>query len=299
MDKIIKKQLEEMFAIHLNLKLVDTVDGDKLFSSPSMKQNFLLSIKQTSRTKPIYNEIKSLVNKGLVVPCFKHKGFFSNLKYQFFYDRNEKMIAGFFHPEKKKVYVLVDNEMNKFGFASNDLLASTTIHECMHLFSNINKTKFNSIFMSDLRKFYFEVFDEIFKLKSKPKGLDNIIKFINRFETLSNFNINKELTNYYNLLLNNLKEYSKLDENDFMLQLTNYIVPIKIFFLSFSAFMNSYNKYQSIFIAISHAYQKAFGNKNNITAEFQELISTSEPICVLSEMDPRNSKIIQAFKKFS
>jgi len=209
------------------------------------------------------------------------------------------MIAGFFHPEKKKVYIMVDNETNAFGFASNNLLASTTIHECMHLFSNLNPTKFMGIFKNDLKKFYFNIFKQIFKLNSVPKDLDKIIKFISRFETMKEFSVNKILTDYFNLLNKYLKPYSKLEENDFMLTLTNYIVPIKIFFLSFSSFMNSYNNYQATFIPIGLAYQNVFGGKNDYTSEFQELISTSEPICVLSEIKPTYPKIIQAFKKFS
>lgn len=294
-----KRQLEEMFAFHVNLQLADTVDGKKLYTSKSLKTNFLLSINQTSRTKPIFKELEILVHKGLVVPCFKHKGIFSSIKYRFFGNKNEKLIAGFFHPEKGKVFILIDNNMSKFGFASNDILSSTTIHECMHLFSYLNKRKFMSVFLPDLKKFYFEVFKQIFKLKSKPKDLDTIIKFISRFETIKNFNMNKELTKYYNLLKDVLKDYSMLDENSFMRVLTNYIVPIKIYFLSFSAFMNSYNKYQMIFMSIGRAYEKALGGKNKYTTEFQELISTSEPICVWSEIKPKNSKVTRVFKKFT
>ena len=299
MDDYIKKSLEEMFAYHINLILVDKIDGKKLYTSDSLKKNFILSIEQTGRTSGIFQQIEELVNKGVIVPCFKHKGFFNNLRFQFFGSKDDKIVAGFFYPETKKVYIMIDNSLNKFGFTSNDILASTTVHECIHLFSNANKAKFMSIFMSDLRKFYYEVFNGIFKLKSVPKNLDNVIKYISKFETAKNFNINKTLTEYYNLLKVSFKDISKMEENDFMRTLTNYIVPIKIYFMSFPAFMSSYKKYESIFIPIAQAYQKAFSGKNTCTMEFQELISTSEPICVLSEIKPKNSKIKQVFKKFT
>ena len=296
MDDYIRK---EMFAYHTGLELADNVDGEKLYTSNSLKRNFVLSIKETARTAGIYPQIEELVNKGSIIPCFKRKGFFGNLKFQFFGSKDDKMIAGFFYPETKKVYIMIDNSINKFGFASNDILASTTLHECMHLFSHKNKAKFMSIFFSDLRKFYYEVFNGIFKLNGVPKNLDKVINFISKFETARNFNINKVLTDYYNLLLVSFKNDSKLEENDFMRTLTNYIVPIKIYFMSFPAFMRSYDKYEAIFIPIGQAYEKALGGKNKYTMEFQELVSTSEPICVLSEIKPRNSKILQAFKKFA
>ena len=69
--------------------------------------------------------------------------------------------------------------------------------------------------------------------------------------------------------------------------------------MSFPSFMRSYDKYEAIFIPIGQAYEKALGGKNKYTMEFQELVSTSEPICVLSAIKPSNSKILQAFKKFA
>ena len=54
------------------------------------------------------------------------------------------MIAGFFYPETKKVYIMIDNSINKFGFASNDILASTetTLEDILEYISiEINNKK--------------------------------------------------------------------------------------------------------------------------------------------------------------
>ena len=289
------ENIQELFAPPIGLKLVDVVDGMKLYSSAKLMKKFLLAFEKSSRGSDKVDIIDKLMKKGLIIPCFRSKGMLKFLKHKMFGSQDSKAIMGMYHLENKRVYVLIDNNATIFGTSSNDLLVSTTLHEAMHLAAGRNMKTFLKVMMPTLRKYYSEAFKQIFALKSVP-DIDKIIYHLASYENPKKINTNKKLTEYYNLLYDTFKPQTKLEEKPFRLQLQNYIVSMKIFFVSFPTFVRSYRKWQGIFMELNHAYEKTFGKRNTYTSPFQELVSVSEVACVMAEMksnDPRVKSILK------
>lgn len=289
------ENLNELFAPPVGLKLVDVVDGMKLYSSAKMFKKFLLAFEKSSRGKDKVQLIDNMMKKGMLVPCFKSKGIFKFLKHKAFGSADSKSIMGMYHLESKRVYVIIDNNSTVFGTSSNDELVSTTLHELMHLSAGKNMKGFLKVMMPTFRQYYSEAFAQIFSLKSVP-NIDNIIYHIATYEDPRKVNTNKKLTEYYNLLYDTFVNHTQLDGKAFRLQLQNYIVSMKIFIVSFSSFVRSYRKWGSIFTELNNSYVKTFGKRNTYTTPFQELISVSEVACVMAEMRSTDARVKSILK---
>ncbi|MGD2072244.1 MAG: hypothetical protein PVG65_02000 [Candidatus Thorarchaeota archaeon] len=291
------KNINELFSLPVGLEVEAVIGGIKLYSSKKLKKSFLLSFEKSGRGRPIHKSVKKLVNKGIINPCYKSKNVLRLLVHKTF-GAEQKTILGFYHMPTRRIYVLIDNNINIFGSASNDLLVSTTMHESMHLLAGRKRRKFLSIFMPILIKFYSNFFKEVFQLKRNPnkKGVEKIIKFLSRFENANSRQINKELTKYHKILEKEFLSSTRLDEDKFKRTLIDYIVVTKVYLSSFAVFTRIYKKYTHIFGPLHKTYPKTFGLSNKYTTEFQELINPSEIICVFSEMKSTNSKIRRAFK---
>jgi hypothetical protein len=289
------ENLNELFAPPVGLKLVDVVDGMKLYSSAKMFKKFLLAFEKSSRGKDKVELIDKMMQKGLVVPCFKSKGIFKFLKHKAFGSADSKSIMGLYHLESKRVYVIIDNNSTVFGTSSNDELVSTTLHEIMHLSAGTDMKGYLKIMMPTLREYYSAAFTAIFALKSVP-NIDNIIYHIATYEDPRKVNTNKKLSEYYHLLFDTFSEYTQLDGTAFKLKLQDYIVSMKIFMVSLTAFVRSYRKWSSMFTELNNAYVSTFGSRNTYTTPFQELVSVSEVACVMAEMRSTDSRVKSILK---
>jgi len=207
----------------------------------------------------------------------------------------DKDILGFYHMKQKRVFILIDNNVNYIGTAKNDIIASTTMHECVHLYADRMKGKFLSTFKSELERFYNSYLCRVFELKKKP-NIIKIVNFISKFEYNRVTNMNKQLITYYYLLEKELKPYTKLNDSEFTKLLTRYIVQIKLSLTQFSTFLREYKNNRDIFTPLYKAYKEAFGKRNTVSGVFQELASVSEVICILSEIRPTYPKIKKMFK---
>jgi len=293
------KKLQELFSLPIGLKTVAIIDGQKFFSSDKLKQTFIQTFENSGRGKPIADDIKKMVESGLITPCYLHKGLFKFILHRSF-GGSSKTIMGFYHKESKKVYVLIDNEVNIFGVGSTNRLAATTMHECMHLLAGTNPSAFLSIFKSLLTAYYSVAFSFIFKIKSiEQTSVQRIFKFLIDFETESDFSINKKLGDYFRLLEKEFRPQSSLDETQFRRLLTDYIVSLKILLTNFQVFVRVAGKYMHILTPLQNSYERAFGEKNVYTTAIQELIYPSEIACVYAEMKPTSSFIQKAFKAMS
>jgi len=290
------KHLEELFAPPIGLELEAVVDGQKFYSSKKLKEAYIKSMGASGRATHIFKQVEKLVmKKELIVPCYLSKNMFRLFKHKFFGGADDKSIVGFYHMIQKRVFILIDNSVSIVGTAKNDEIASTTMHECVHLYADRMKSKFYGTFKQELERFYISYFSRLFQLKTKP-NVKRVIKFISSFEYKRSEQINKSLTKYYYLLEKTVKPHSQLDEKDFVAILQTYIVSIKLSLMNFTTFTRMYRDYKVVYGPIDRAYQEAFGKRNVFTTPYQELSSVSEVICVLSEMRPTYSKIKKMFK---
>lgn len=293
------KNLEELFALPIKPTVEAVIDGQKFYSSPSLKKAFMKSIGSSGRTASIYKPVEKLVmSKKIIVPCFLSKNMFRFFTHKMFGSPEDKSTLAFYHMVQKRVFVLIDNAITSFGTGQNDELASTTVHECVHLYAHRMTKKFYKTFKEELDRYYISYFSIVFELKSKPK-LDKLYKFLAAYEYQRGYQMNKQLSNYYRLLEKLLMPHSKMDELKFKSTLTDLIVVIKVYLMSFEAFARMYRQYMHILGPLDRAYRDAFGKRNKFTTPYQELSAASEIISVFSEIKPTNSKIKRMFKELA
>ncbi len=293
------KYLEELFALPIGLELETTVDGQKFYSSQKLKEAYLKSMGSSGRASQIFKQVESLVmKKRLIVPCYLSKNMFRFFVHKIIGRKENKSILAFYHIKQRRVFILIDNNVSPVGTAQNDFIASTTMHECVHLYAHRMKDKFLKTFKEELDRFYISYFSRVFQLKTKP-DVTNVVKFISGFEYQRSEQINKQLASYYYLLEKTLKSHTQLNEKDFVQMLQAYIVSIKLSLMNFTTFVRMFRQYKAIYGPLDRAYREAFGKRNTFTTSYQELASVSEVVSVLSEMRPTHPKIKKMFKEMA
>jgi hypothetical protein len=294
-----EQQLDEFFSVPVGLKEVDNIYGFKVYSSDRLVKAYLEAINRSGRGNQVYPPIEKLVKQKKIMPIYHIKGILRFLAHKMFGSPEDKAILGFYHMGVKRVYIMIDNNISVFGHAKNDEIASTTIHECQHLFADMNRSKFMSIFNEQIYRYYTSAFSRIFQLNTIPKKeISNIINFIGKFEGESLNKVTQKLDSYIKAI-QPLQEYSTLNQQEFNKRMNDITLIIRIFTERFDLFLKIYRKYTHIFGPLDRAYRDAFGKRNLYTTPYQELISLSEVICVLSEIKPGDPKIKQGFKTFS
>jgi len=287
-----KTNLSELFALPIGMKEVAKIEGISLLSNDNLKTKFSIAMSKMDKTKPISSTIDKLVKNESFLPCFLSKGIFKLLKFKIFdpHDivlRDLKHTVGFFDLYTKKIYILIDNNVNLIGYASNKELADTTIHECIHMVSMKKQSQFLKIFGTELRSFYSYILDNIFKVKTRtnPKDIERIIEYIHKNYELTLSRSNKVLVDYYKLLDSIFSKNSSLDNDKFYKTLNDYIVIIKVYWKNVNAFYSLQRNFRHILSPIYSAYKEVFNIRMKYTA-IQELIAPSECICILSGEDP-------------
>ncbi len=289
-------EIQELIAAPISLSLETVIDGTKFYSSDSLKRKFIAAFAKSSKGSHIVNEMEKLVEKKLVLPCYKSKNLFSFIKKKLTAD-SDKYIMGFYHVYEKRVVVLIENSVSIFGTAANNELVSTTMHECMHLAAGRNLPKFIQAFYKNLVLYYSNFISDYFKIdKVSPKKIAELIKYIAIMEKRGPTYANKNLGNYFRKLESLFASDTNLDEQDFNERLTNMIVAMKLFIVHLPSLMKNARKYAMLFTSLNQAYLQAFGKKNIYTTPLQELISLSEVACVLAEMNAQDPSIKKIFK---
>lgn len=290
-----EEQLQELFSIPKGLEPAYQIDNLTFYSSDKLKKNFVIAFMKSSKGKHIAKQIDSLVEKGIVIPCYKSKNILSFIKHKLTSDN--KYIMAFYSVQDKKVVVIIDNSSTIFGTSSNNELTSTTMHECMHLAAGRHLNKFIKVFYPKLVEYYSAFFSDYFEIENISKNkIGEIIKFMAIFEKRGPSYANSKLADYYRLIESLFVADSKLEEGEFRTRLTSMVVATKLFILSMNSLMRNARKFSMVFTSLNRAYQKAFGENNKYTTPIQELVSLSEVACVLSEMKPLDPTIKKLFQ---
>lgn len=290
-----KDKLQELFSTPTSLIPEITISGTTFYSSKKLKDSFIVAFGKSSKGKHVYSQISILIQKNLILPCYKSKNILSFIKHKLT-QSPDKYILAFYNLKEKKVIVLIDNNISIFGTASNNELTSTTLHECMHLVAGINLSKFIQIFKPYLQKYYSTFFGNYLSLKEISKtDIDKVIKFIAKYEKHGPSYANKDLSNYFKFLYELFSTKSNLTDQELQARLTNFIIATKLFIVSMPTLLRNKSRFNSIFTFLDNSYQEAFGKRNTYTTPIQEAISLSEVACVLAEMrskDPVVKKLL-------
>lgn len=286
-EKQLTNLQQEVFILPTGLKEVARLDDAPLYGSDKLNKKYLEALADQDKTKNSLKKIESLLNKGLIIPCFLEKGILHHIGWRIFGPAGVKAIAGFFNPGDERIFILISNDANIFTYVSNKFLASLTAHELSHRAAFKDANKFYQTFRNELIVFYKELFSDIFKIDKKKlddKAVFNIIKFLFQYIEMSVGQVSsKALIQYSQLIKNEFKGLSGLKHEQFEIMADDYIQIIGIFLKDINYFFSSIENFSHILSPIYRAYKQALDMKNNSTVCIQELIYPSEVIALLSE----------------
>lgn len=288
---------QELFALPFNTYQVADIEGAKLWTSNTLKRRFCEAMSDTSKTSPIGPDIKKMVDKDVIIPCFMNKSILRLFLFKVFAAAGDKATLGFYLQNKNKIFLLIDNNIT-FGFASNKRLADLTIHETMHMACNTLKYRYVNIFKDEFMKYYSAFLKEYFNTKGDiSKIAKNYYEFLFRefeFREVTMSQLPKFLESYYKTLLP-LKRYSQDDELKFEKKLANLINYIRLYFKDMNEFIRSVRTNVDIFRSLYRGYTVGLKLRDARSLFVQELFFPSEVICVYSETGDL-TKVYKAFK---
>jgi len=293
--------LDERFFLNKSedLKPALNFEGKELYTSEYLKDLYERSILDSKYGKVIYNEIKELLDRDIIVPVWVEKSFLKRTFIKIFGIADPiHSIGAFYSKEDNKIYIFVDNNINVFSWALDDKFVSLTIHEGVHLVSGNKPQRFFSLFKNEFMEFYKNFFYDFFNIPKNLKvDLKRIVEYTYSLERsyLRSFNPKEYKKILTNTFLKNFEKDSdeykktlfKINKITFMI----YRVTRDQLFVAKNAFL-----FLDIKKNLMNSYKKTFGMKPPKDVLFyQECFYPSEIISILSEMKI-TPKIIRAFK---
>ena len=292
------KNVTELFAPPVGADVVARIDGEPYYGSERLSLNFLESMRESSHAKPLYDTIEKLVSSGNIVPCWMNKNILKLIKFRVTASESVKNGVAFFVPKTNKVFVLIDNNINKWGFASNNWIAIITIHEMCHLLAKKKPSAFISTYSPILKEYYSYLFKRIFQLESLP-DTSKFVKFLFKNFELVDYVKLSNLNKYYELIME-WKDDSAFDAGQYQGMAFLLINCIKIRHINFNAWYMNISNFDPVLKPMSQAYEDLIGNvfKGVNTNVFQELDVPSEVIAIMSEVkSPYYSNILKGLKQ--
>jgi len=278
--------LQEFFALPVAPRVVAILDNMPLYGSHTLNFSFLYSMSKVDKLKPVIDQIKRLVSEKIIIPCWLNRGVLKIRKFIINEKGGIKSILGFYVSDSKQVYILLDNQISKWGFAPNNAMADLLVHECVHMYADRFQNKFFEVFQEDLVNFYYNYFNKVFSLGDKSvKEINDIVRFL--FYTVekkvANGFTNSLLKRYNDVLVENLKKYSDLKLPEFNERVSRYILVMKLYSKGLDTFLTSASKFTDVLGPMKGVYKEVFGGIPD-TIHIQELFLCSEVMAIASEI---------------
>jgi len=298
-----QKKVNEIFAAPRgDLKIVANFGGIKVHTSQTLVEKFLKAMSKNSRTAPIASVLLKLIQNKEFMPCYLTDKVLKTLL-----RKQPPEFKGYVGMSMGKyIFVFVDNDTNIFGFASNEQLAITTLHELIHKSAEKFPKQFYQTFIPELTLFYKNYWANIFSLqkdKIKDKDIQNIIEFL--FNTTENNKRNNSvLSTYNNMLLNLCVNITTLNNKQIQTLIKEYIVLIKLIWKGMDS--NNPTLIEKVILdsrhlinPLYHSYKNSFGITVKHIKElcYQELYAPSEVISLPALIKQPNPKIYKLIKK--
>ncbi len=159
-----QKYLNEFLSIPTGLELIADIDDILLYTSDSLKEKFSKELSINPITKNGYDLLLKLIDKERLIPCWTNKSFIGNVLIRLIGNEN---ILGLFIPKFNKIFIVMNANINIFGFTNNELLANVTIHECCHMSAANSKVIFLNIWEKELTTYYANFFRLLLDVKKE------------------------------------------------------------------------------------------------------------------------------------
>ena len=297
-------QITELFAAPRGtLHLVVNYGGVKIYTSSVLKQNFIKAMSKSSRTAPVVSTMVKLMGKGEFVPCYLT-------------DRILKTILKKQPPEfkgyagqtiGKYILVFVDNDTNIFGFASNNDLSITSLHELIHKASHQFPKQFYQTFKSELTAYYKNYWSQLFMVTKDgldDKTVQRMVEFIYINLETKGIKSNKLLVEYHKMLLETFKDITVLPAEKLQKMVTDYIVLVKIIWKGMmsgapSLITKAVFANRQIIVPLYASYKTTFGINVKHIKElcYQELYAPSEVISLPALIKRPSQKVYKMVNK--
>lgn len=293
-----QEPVEEFLAVPLNTKLIATIDGQKLYTSDNLKIQFLRAMGKNKKIAPVLTSVAKLIKKGRLNICWKTRNPISFAFTKLFKDKkHQDQILGFYWPEKDKMYIMVDANVNLIGYATNSSLVELVLHEAMHMSADSMRMPFYKLFENELTAYYTSYFSTLFVTgKADIKKEVKLIYTYIAKEKFKSTSFNTYLKKYAELLYESFKPHT-IDEAQFNNNLKDYMGLLIIYLRDPNAFMSVYYNHPNIMRPLYTSYNaiEKLPSKGVRFLAIQETISPDEVIAIWSEYTKNLSKIYKAF----
>lgn len=284
------QNLNEFLSIPTGLELIADIDDLQLYSSDSLKEKFIKELSENKISKNSSDLLSKLVYGEKLFPCWTQKSFLGNLFFKVFAHEN---ILGLYVPSFNKIFIVMNANINSFGFSDNDMLAKVSIHECCHMSAANSKSNFLKLWEDELTTYYTSFFKILFQIVDPEllKKLPAIAKafytdIYNSFEHSTNFQNSsgkaklwsKIFSKYSPELISNSKRSA--EELNSIVDILNLFA--RAFFENINYLIQNYQKFKVIWIPLFLSYKSLKIPTIPQTMPCQELFYPSEVICVLS-----------------
>lgn len=302
MDEQIK-QITELFAAPRgNVKLVANFGGVNIYTSTTLKLNFHKAMLKTSRVAPIAKTIHKLMDKGEFFVCYLTDKILKTLL-----KRQPPEFKGYAGMTLGKyIMVFVDNDTNIFGFASNNDLSVTALHELIHKASNKFPKQFFQTFKSELTDYYTDYWSKLFNLERDSLDAKTVQNIVYHLYTTSEVGKRDTATlkKYHRMLLEATTDITTLSRENLEKIITQYMVVINVIWKAMSAqtpklieqtvFANRF-----LIVPLYDAYRTAFGISVRHIKElcYQELYAPSEVISLPALIKRPDQKVYKMINK--
>lgn len=289
-DSHIYSILNEAFTLYPkgDLQNVMTHEDEDLYTSDKLKKEFKELIAEQDIFSKHYEAINKLVDKDIIIPVICSKNILTMVSRRIFVPEANKLVLGFYNPQNKKIYMLLENHTSFIYWLKEDDMAKVLIHELQHAMASFYKEEFYRIHKDSLISYFKTFHNAQFKVELNDEDTWKIIMWI--YE-------NYEKTGDYSkdVLFNHAMLYRKIfmnyGEKDLSNEINSMIGIIKIYLNDFQIFMNLINnkneKVIQLVVNLIRSY-RSLGVMDQDNLSIQELIVPSEVICVECQHKPQD-----------
>lgn len=210
------ENLQELFALPIDPKIATKMDGIPFYTSDRIKERFVKALTKSDYFSDVIPQIQDLVvNKNSIVPCWQTSSAIKLVLKKVLQSIEGVGFAAFYEPNQRKIFIILDNQINWFLSFPNSVLSRLVTHELVHYCADRNKNRFLSIFKDYIRDYYILFFKDIFKIPKSAKIDNEVDKIVVRMNNEFGAEISiANILNKYSNVMEPLKKYSK-DQDSF------------------------------------------------------------------------------------
>lgn len=314
--------IQELFALPIGLKPVAKLDDIELYGSQTLNDKFIQAISSSRRTKKLSEEIKKMVDRNIIIPCFADPGVISYFRRRISRDSSGGLmrilklivfasepinnpldhVLAFYSFTHNNIIVLISNHIQSDKAFRVEVVDSaisiSLVHEMMHMYAHMQPNKFINLFKDELILYYDNVFTKIFNLnndKMKKIVIEEYFKFL-FFQVEMRTPISVIPIPEILKILNKFKKFSKYDEDKFENVKMDYIKLTRLLYnQDLQKVVGILKKnFKYIIVPLYDSYKQSFG-RSSVKGCTQEVYFPSEVICGYTEIK-FDSKVIDALK---